>query len=281
MDQKGMGKLTLTTLGSQGWIPVRNRHTCCYCLEYHDTLIIFDAGTGLARFAEPWGRKILNHYRKILLLLSHYHLDHTAGLIYLPYFFKDKRVHIAGPGQSLYGKSVQDILSGLIAPPYFGRPLMEFPMDLTLHDLGTGTANIEGIEIDTILQEHSNPSIGIKVDDMVCYLTDTAVNESTDDFIRHCRLLLHETWFDTGEYEDLIRQSRLSPAPPQVLKLLGSHSPVGRVAKVAAAAPVQSLLLIHLNPAYDEERLLAMEREAQEIFPGALLAKDGHTISLR
>ena len=91
---------------------------------------------------------------------------------------------------------------------------------------------------------------------------------------------MHETWFDTGEYGDLTRQSRLSPAPPQAMKLLGSHSPVDRVAEIAAAAPVQSLLLIHLNPAYDEERLLAMEREAQDIFPGSILAKDGLTISL-
>jgi ribonuclease BN (tRNA processing enzyme) len=275
-----MKSMKLTTMGSMGWIPVRGRHTCCYCLEYRETLIVFDAGTGIARFDEPWGKEILNRYDKILLLLSHYHLDHAAGLIYISHFFKDKEVHIAGPGKSIYGKSAKDILSGLITPPYFGRPLLEFPMKLAIHDLGVGSSKIAGITIDTILQEHSDPSIGIKIDNMVCYLTDTACTASTADFARNCRLLLHETWFDTQDYTELKRQSQSSSPSPHAQKELQSHSTVKQAATAALRAPVEQLVLIHLNPSYAEKRLLAMEHDAQEIFPKSLLAKDGHTILL-
>ena len=260
-----------------GYIPTRGRHTCCYCLEYDNTLIIFDAGTGIARFDEPWGREVLKHYDKVLLLLSHYHMDHVAGLIYLPFFFKDQAVHIAGPGKTIYGSSVKDILSGLITPAYFGRPLPEFPMDLEFHDLGAGAATIGGVLIDTILQEHSDPSLGIKIDNSVCYLTDTACNRATVDFAAGCRLLLHETWFDMQDYTAFRQQSKSSPG---ARKPLDVHSPVNRVAGAARDAPVDSLLLVHLNPGYDERRLTAMVGDAREIFPNSHLARDGQTISL-
>ncbi|NIM17074.1 MAG: MBL fold metallo-hydrolase [Candidatus Aminicenantes bacterium] len=262
----------LATLGSMGWIPTRNRHTCCYCLEYGNKLIILDAGTGIARFDEPWAQKILQHYHKAYVILSHYHLDHAAGLIYLPHFFKDKEVHIAGPGQSIYGQRVTDILSRLIAPPYFGRPLLDFPMNLTLHELVIGANIIDNIRIDTILQEHNDPSIGIKIDNTVCYITDTACNQQTVDFVRGCKLLLHETWFDIQDYNTIIREGKSSP---DAMKPLKSHSPVNRVAEIARDASVETLMLIHLNPVYDEKRLSAMEKAAKEIFPNSQLAVDG------
>lgn len=275
-----MQPIKLTTLGSMGWIPVRGRHTCCYCLEYRETLILFDAGTGMARFDEPWGKEILDRYDKILLLLSHYHLDHAAGLIYISHFFKDKEVHIAGPGKSIYGKSTKHILTGLITPPYFSRPLLEFPMKLAIHDLGVGSSKIADITIDTILQEHSDPSVGIKIDNMVCYLTDTVCTESTADFARNCRLLLHETWFDRQDYTELMRQCQSSSPSPRAQKELKSHSAVNQAAAAALRAPVEQLVLIHLNPSYDEKRLLVMERDAQKIFPNSRLAKDGDSIVL-
>lgn len=275
-----MNDIKLTTLGSMGWIPVRGYHTCCYCLEYKETLIVFDAGTGMARFDEPKGQEILSRYDKILLLLSHYHLDHVAGLIYIPHFFKGKEVHIAGPGESIYGRSAKHILTNLITPPYFGRPLLEFPMKLTCYDLGVGSIKIAGITIDTILQEHSDPSVGIKIDNKVCYLTDTVCTASTADFACNCRLLLHETWFDTQDYRELTQQAQSSSPSPQAQKALKSHSSVRQVAETALRAPVEQLVLIHLNPSYETKRLLSMERDAREIFLNSLLAKDGHTMLL-
>ena len=273
-----MGEIKAAVLGSMGWIPAKNRHTCCYCLEYKDKLIIFDAGTGMARFDEPWAREILKRYRNVLLLLSHYHMDHTAGLIYLPFFFKDKTVHIAGPGKSLYGRSVKDILSSLITPPYFGRPLWDFPMDLEYHDLGSGSAVIDGITVTAVLQEHSDPSLGLKIEDRVCYITDTACNRTTVDFVSDCKLLLHETWLDMEDYTELARQGETSP---RALKTLKSHSSVQHVAEAARDAGVDYLLMIHLNPEYDEPRLSKMERHAREIFPGSHLARDRQTVNRR
>lgn len=272
----------LTTLGSMGWIPVRDRQTCCYCLETGgcDTLLVFDAGTGLARFAEPWGREILEKHNTVLLLLSHYHLDHVSGLIYLSHFFKHKKVHLAAPGKEIYGKSAREILDGFISPPFFGRPLDRWSLDIRIHDLGTGEQTIAGIEVETIRQEHSDPSLGIKINDKsgsVCYITDTACGEETAQFASGARLLLHETWLDNTDYERLDREARETGETPP---LLSSHSPVRQVAQIAAKAGVEELLLIHLNPSYDEARFISMETDARRIFPAARLARDGQILQV-
>lgn len=271
--------IKLTTLGSMGWIPTANRHTCCYCLELgtSDTLIVFDAGTGLARFDEPWGRDLLARYSRIILLLSHYHLDHVAGLSFMPYFFKGKEVHLAGPGLSVYGRATREILGGLIAPPFYGRSLMEFPMDLEIYDLEVGVNTIAGLKVETVLQEHTSPSLGIKVADSVCYITDTACTEATVRLATGSRLLLHETWLDMAGYKELLGKGKSAPAS---LRILNAHASVQKVAEAAVAAAVKSLLLIHLNPAYNEERLGAMEQSARYVFNHSRLARDGESVSL-
>jgi ribonuclease BN (tRNA processing enzyme) len=237
-------------------------------MEGCDTLVVFDAGTGIARFAEPWAQEVLKRHSKVLLLLSHYHIDHVAGLIYIPFFFKEKKICIAGPGKKIYGRSAEEILCELITPPYFGRRLTDFTIDLDVHDLDTGMNTIGGIKVETVLQEHSDPSLGLKVNDTVCYITDTACSGSSLDFISGSRLLLHETWLDRNDYKK----------DPNALL---AHSAIQQVAEMASRAGVESLLLIHLNPGYDEQRLIAMERDAQELFANAQLARDGVSISLK
>ncbi|MCP4151187.1 MAG: MBL fold metallo-hydrolase, partial [bacterium] len=139
-----MSQIKITPLGSLGWIPARNRQTCCYCVEYKDHLIIFDAGTGIVRFGEPVGAEILEKYGKVYLFLSHYHFDHVMGLHYLPPFFRDKEVHIAGPGRSLYNQSVAEILAAVTAPSFYSRSIDLFPMNIHIHDLEPGSNDIDG-----------------------------------------------------------------------------------------------------------------------------------------
>jgi len=263
-----------------GWIPVRGQHTCCYCLETDDSLIIFDAGTGMARFSEPWAKNLPVTKERILLFLSHYHLDHTVGLFYLTNFFKDKKIHIAGPGRSIYGSSVEDILDKIMAPPYLGTQLSNFPMDITFHDLNPGKNLIDGIEVRVKLQEHSDPSIGIRIDNTICYITDTSTDEATSEFSRNCRLLLHESWLDSEDYHKMLRKIGSSTPDSSIEKTLKSHSSAGLTAEIARKADVDQLILIHLNPNYETKRLLSMERDAQQLFPKTSLAKDGRIILL-
>jgi len=270
-------RIRLTPLGSLGWMPARSRHTCCYCLEYKNRLIILDAGTGIARFEEEWGDATLKRYNKVIILLSHYHMDHVVGLTYLPRFFQDKQVHIAGPGRSIYGTSAMEILEELVASPFFGRALGSFPMNLQIHDMGRGTTSIDGLTIETVFQDHSDPSVGIKIDGEICYITDTACSAGTVDFIRGCRMVMHDSWYDTHDYVTLMRESKYDD---RIRNLLKAHSHTNQVAEAAARANIEMLILIHLNPEYDEHRLSAMEHTAQVTFRHARLAEENYTFAI-
>jgi ribonuclease BN (tRNA processing enzyme) len=269
---------TLTTLGSLGWIPTRHRQTCCFCLEYNGVLIILDAGTGAARFSEPLGQSIADKYNKVYLILSHYHLDHTVGLIYLPHIFKDKEFHIVAPGKYFYGESVKHTLSKLIVPPYFSVPLTQFPMNLEFHDLGTGTISFDEFLLESIQQKHSDPSAGIKIDDTLCYITDTPCSAKTIEFAKGCNILLHEAWIDHNDFKDYSAQANHDPSAEKVLK---SHSHITGVANIASKAGVNSLMLIHLNPFYSETQLQHMEEYAQKLFPNSFLAIDNRSVSFK
>jgi ribonuclease BN (tRNA processing enzyme) len=265
-----MAKIKITTFGSMGWMPINNRHTCCYCLEHKDSLIFLDAGTGVVRLGETKYSQLLEEYEKIYIILSHYHLDHLAGLIYLPLFLKGKDVHIAGPGKPLYNTGVKEILTTLISPPYFSQPIAEFHMDIHFHDLGTGSASIDGLAVETVPQQHSDPTLGIKVEGSVCYCTDTACLDSTIEFAKGCKVLMHESWFDGSDYRKL---SQVASSDPAAQKALANHSHVEWVANAALEAEVGRLMLIHLNPSYEDDRLEAMERQARMIFPKSKLAE--------
>jgi ribonuclease BN (tRNA processing enzyme) len=251
-----------------GWMPSLGRLTCCYCLEYKGLLIILDAGNGLSRLSEDLGQKLLEKHSRILLILSHYHLDHISGLIFLSRFFRNHELIIAGPGKEFYGKNVRNILSHLVSPPYFGVSLTQFPMKIDFLDLKAGENVIDGIRVVTILQQHSDPSLGIKIDDTLCYCTDTACSPSTLSFVKGCQVLMHETWFDAEDYRVLDKTALLY------------HSCVEGVAKIAFETEVDKLLLIHLNPAYGNHRLLKMEEHARSLFPEAKLAEDGQSLSI-
>ena len=62
--------------------------------------------------------------------------------------------------------------------------------------------------------------------------------------------------------------------------LLESHSHVEEVAQTAKLAGVYKLIMIHLNPAYNNERLKEMEQKAQSIFPNSVLASDSKMITV-
>ncbi len=235
-------------------------------------MILLDAGTGIARFGDPALAGILEKYDKVYIILSHYHMDHVAGLIYLPHFFKGKEVHIAGPGKSLYGADVKKIVSNLTAYPYFSRYITDFPMGMVFHNLRVGKKKIDGLQIQTFLQQHSDPSLGISIENAVCYCTDTANPENCIPYAMDCRVLLHESWFDAREYAKLFKQLVSSD---DARKAISSHSNVEWTAKAALAAQVETLMLIHLNPGYTPRRLTAMEKQAQKIFPNSVLAREG------
>ncbi|MBM9514614.1 MBL fold metallo-hydrolase [Desulfogranum marinum] len=266
----------LTILGGNGWIPAFNRHTCCYALELGDYLFIFDLGSGACRLGELYPPEKLMSFKEIHIFLSHYHLDHITGITYLPLYLKGCRVTIFGPGKNIYGKSTEEILSAHLEKPYFALPLADYPMDLAFVDIALGKNEIAGVEISTLLQSHSDPTIGYRLNDHLAYITDTACSPDTIDFVDGTNILLHETWFDNLEYTTL--SSNNGSVTEDVSIALRSHANIDWVMHVAKKAQINTLVLIHLNPSYNDERLRGMLAYAKRSFMKTYLALDGTTI---
>jgi len=95
-------------LGTNGWYDSATGNTICILIKSHDYYIILDAGNGI--------HKLDQHYQKagpVFILLSHFHLDHIAGLHILAKFAFAEGLVIAGP------KGTREILNHIISMAAF------------------------------------------------------------------------------------------------------------------------------------------------------------------
>lgn len=260
------GTPLLMVLGTQGWIPGPHRATTCLAYREGDALLVFDAGTGLARFLDEPARALLDGVATVHLFLTHYHLDHSCGLSYLSGIFPHRRVTIHVPDEAVNGVPPQSGAPTLIRPPFFPEALND-QADVDLVTLPAGRSVIAGLPVDMRPQHHSDISVAYRVGDRFVLATDTVADAGTAQFARGAEVLLHEAWID-GEEEDDPRQRAV------VQRTYTSHSSARQAARLAADAAVRDLYLIHLNPLFDEAYYRHMERAARRIFPSASVPAD-------
>ena len=98
-------------LGTNGWIPDEDE-TSCFMIEHKNKLILLDVGTGASNIKNYVN--VLEKYETINIVLSHYHLDHIIGLIYLIPYIKGKTLRIYGPGKPIYDRTTRGILENLL-----------------------------------------------------------------------------------------------------------------------------------------------------------------------
>ncbi len=242
----------LTILGGGGWFPAFGRHTACALLREGDAAIMIDAGTGVGRLAER--PDLLDGVVQLDILLTHFHLDHVAGLAYLPAFVICEQTTIWGPGRLLYDSSTEDLLDQVSHEPFHPVPLDA--QDIAVRDLPSGELELAGVRIDTRRQDrHSAPSVALRFGDCLAWVTDTAYDPSSSAFAAGCKLLAHEAWCTTAQ-----------PRNPEI------HSSAAQAGQVAMDADVEQLLLIHLPPF--EASTEALLDEAQARLPSARIADE-------
>jgi ribonuclease BN (tRNA processing enzyme) len=248
----------LIILGGGGWFPAHGRHTACALLRNGDEAIMIDAGTGVGRFVEQ--PELLTGVRRLDILLSHFHLDHVAGLAYLPALQLCRETTVWGPGLTLYGTPTEDLLGPLSHEPFHPVPLAD--QDIQVRDLPAGEIELAGTRIQTRRQDaHTAPSLAFRFDDLLTWITDTAYDEQSASFAAGSRILAHEAWFTTAQ-----------PRNPTI------HSSASEAASVAVAAESDTLLLIHAPPFEQSVEQLALE--AQTVFARSLIAHDGADLSM-
>jgi ribonuclease BN (tRNA processing enzyme) len=260
----------VTLLGTMGWMPSEQRETTCLACRDGDALFIFDAGTGLRRLLEPAQARLLEGSPDVHLFLTHYHLDHVCGLAYLPGVLPGRRVTIHAPATEITGIDPEAAVAGLLRRPYNPHDWEELG-DLRVAALAPGANEIAGHVVRVRPQQHSDVSVAFRLDDAFVMASDTRADPGTAEFSAGVGLLLHEAWYDAAAPQAGGMPAELPPG-------FAAHSEASSVARLAAAADVGRLVLIHLNPVYGETYFAAMAVTASAVFPRTEVCADGESV---
>ncbi|MDX6698515.1 MAG: hypothetical protein QOE65_1912 [Solirubrobacteraceae bacterium] len=237
--------------GSGGWVPTAKRETCCALVRQGDRALLVDAGTGVSRLVED--PALLDGVARLDVVLTHFHLDHVVGLAYLPALDLPEPPVVHGPGRWLYDTATRAVIEALMGPPLLHVAVDRMVGDV--HDFGDGDFTVGPFAMSARRQDrHSGPTAALRIGDDDVYCTDTAWDPGNADLARGARVLLHEAWHTDAE----------SPGDR-------THSSARDAARVAEAAGVQRLVLIHIHPRADEAALLA---DASSVFPRTSLGVD-------
>ncbi len=248
----------LIVLGGGGWFPAFGRHTACALLLGGEAALMIDAGTGVGRLIER--PELLEGVEQLDIILTHFHLDHIAGLAYLPAVETCSQTTVWGPGESLYGVKTEALLDRVSHEPFHPVPLGG--LRIAIRDLRLGEQEVAGLRVATRRQDrHSAPTLGLRFEDRLAWITDTAFDPDSASFAAGVELLAHESWFTAD-----------IPRNPEI------HSSAVQAAEVAEQADAEQLLLIHMPPFEPSVEQLALE--AQQTFPRALIAHDDADLSL-
>jgi len=246
----------LTILGAGGWLPAYGRQTATAVLRRGDEAVMIDAGTGVARLIEQ--PDVLAGVERLHILLTHFHLDHIAGLAYLPALGICEDTTLWGPGRRLYETSTESVLSAVSHEPVHPVPLEA--QDIRVRDIPDGELELAGMRITTRRQDrHSAPSLALRFDDDLTWITDTAFDPDSAAFAAGSRVVAHEAWFT----RDTVRNADI-------------HSAAHQAAEVAAQAGSERLLLIHLPPF--QQSIDALVSEAQAVLADVTPARDATAV---
>lgn len=228
---------SLIALGVNGFIPSFGRQTMSFLLlDDSEEVFMLDAGTGVSRFLEPEIKSLLESKKRLNLILSHYHLDHIAGLPYLARLWSPRPLRIFAPAAPFVNTTPHEAINGFLNSPYFSLSLQDFPGETDLIALDQHEMKICNYDFSFIKLDHTGGSTGMRIEDTLCYITDTYVNPTYEDFITGADNLLHDVWITSREVNENPEQGSQG------------HSVKEEVINLAKRCNIGTVFPVHLNP---------------------------------
>jgi phosphoribosyl 1,2-cyclic phosphodiesterase len=265
--------------GVRGGIPVPGPSTVRVggntpCVEVRTPdgdLIILDAGSGI----RPLGLALQREFPERMicsLLISHTHWDHIQGF---PFFAPARRRHnrIVIFGEKRVDERLDQILAGQMLAAYLPFSLRDMHADLLIKEMQDGETLVIGnhtlVEVRSL--EHPGGVFGFRISNRGCVLTyATDVGHGPDgldqrvvDLARSADLLIHDAQFS---------------AEQKANHWDWGHSSWEDAARVAITAGVKRLALFHHDILATDYELEEVEHQAQALFPGAFVAREGQEI---
>lgn len=249
-------------LGISGFIPTEKNETISVLVINDDFAIIFDCGTGIKRLMTDIIQKELSEIKKVYVFLSHFHMDHIAGL---PWLLKaiNKPLHFFLPTKPLIDSDGLKNIKIATNNPFFGLDVEKWPNFGSIKTFNTSVFIEDHHEIRIKKQFHSGGSVGYRFKNF-SFITDVEPDEKYIDFITGTDLLLLDTMYDDVDCIAL---------KAGVNKILDHGYSKGN-ASIAKKANVKRLGLIHLNPGYNSNRIDNLLNESKEIFAETFIPEE-------
>lgn len=235
-------------------------NTSCVEIRNGEEYIICDAGTGL--------RDLGNHHMKLVeqglksatgsvfnIFISHFHWDHIQGFpFFTPAYIAGNKLRVLS-----FHENLQDHFIKQQSSPYFPVPLAGMQADIEFVSLKPGEHyEIGGFTVFGIEQMHPGVSFGYRFQKdgkSVVYSSDAEHKTSYEsfarddnypflDFFKEADLLIFDAQYD---WNDVV-----------LSKDDWGHSSFVPAVELGAKANVKHLCLFHNEPAYSDERLLAL-----------------------
>src|SRR5688500_14713218 len=152
-------------------------------------------------FAEP---ELLDGVTAIDVVLTHWHLDHVAGLGFLTLHHAGVKPTVWGPGAAVMGVPAADILGRVLGPPFFSRTAEAAQRRFAdVRDLEEGAVEVGGFPLQLrVQQRHSTPTLAIRLGDVFALCTDTGYDEGNVGFAGGVHTLLHEAVYAADRCPD-------------------------------------------------------------------------------
>jgi len=242
--------------------------------------ILMDAGTGIHQLGCRMEKNPLP--KSILLLMTHYHLDHLMGLPSLTLLYRrDVSLTIASPRRD--GRTPEEVLPPVMSQPYWPVEMDDLHGDIHFLNWEKEASEtpylFDGLEIRWCSVRHPGGCTAYRIDEpgggSMVFATDIewliASDAEKKAFLSLCR----------------------EPGPPSVLLFDGQysreeyaqhkgwgHSSWQDAVEVAGMVEAERLLITHHSPRNNDRALEAVERELQAVFPAGALARDGMIIEV-
>jgi len=203
--------------GVRGSVPVSGTEYTKYggdttCIEIrtaNDEIIIIDAGSGIRKL----GNKLLKEKRQNFnLLFTHFHWDHLIGFpFFKPIYFPGTEFEIYGC--SFTGGTLNEMLSTVMASPYFPVRLRDINANIKYHKACSRGFQVDSIRVTPINLSHPNQAIGYKFeeeDKSFVFMTDNELAYSHNgglevkdyiDFASGTDILFHDAEYTDKDYE--------------------------------------------------------------------------------
>ncbi len=253
-------------------------NTTCVEVRLEDnSVILFDAGTGIFRFSLHTAKTDKN-VKEYHIFFTHFHWDHLQGLPFFGQLFDPTcTIHFYSMRADL-----EEILRRQMQMPYFPITMDVMAADIRYHTLEEESVEIGSGRVSWRRMKHPGHSHSYKVEEngkSVIFSTDTELVQ--EDFARTPE---NTAYFRDADVIVLDSQYTLDEA---IEKYDWGHSSYSLAVDFASEWDINRLVLFHHEPQYNDNKMYNIVQSAQwykrhlnKDRPEVLLAREGMELDI-